>query len=298
MPIFTTCPSCGRALRVPDNLIGADVRCPGCETIFQASAGAPEPADPLAERSVSPPAETATYVPSQGVREIPSASEPQSSASQPQNPASDGIREPADTGIRDESAPRSIPLPPPPEFDEDEADDEEEMERLEEIHRRRRRGMLREEARSKLNAPGIGLIVTGVMSILYGLFNVGQFALFMANMPPAPNDEFLFMQIGMQFGQALLNFVLGGLIIRGAIKMRRLESYGLAMTACILGIVPCHGCCILGMIFGIWGLVLLNDPDVKGSFMAGPEKARTRDQDHENAGENQSRNEADHQEEI
>src|SRR5262249_41203618 len=180
-----------------------------------------------------------------------------------------------ETGIRDESAPGSIPLPPPPEFDEDEEDDEEEMERLEEIHRRRRRGMLREEARSKVNAPGIGLIVTGVMSILYGLFNVGQMAIFLANMPPAPNDEFLLMQIGMQGGSALLNFVIGTLIIRGAARMRRLESYGLAMTACVLGIIPCHGCCILGMIFGICGLVVLNDPDVKGSFSE-PAKSQAR----------------------
>src|SRR5262249_3516655 len=134
MPIFTTCPSCNRALRVPDNLIGADVRCPGCETIFQASAGAPEPVDPLAERSVSPLAETETYIPSQAVREIPSASAAQLPVSKPEGSTKEKIREAAETGIRDESAPGSIPLPPPPEFDEDEEDDEEEMERLEEIH--------------------------------------------------------------------------------------------------------------------------------------------------------------------
>ena len=37
MPIQTTCPSCGRALRVPDDLIGKNVKCPGCQTTFLAA---------------------------------------------------------------------------------------------------------------------------------------------------------------------------------------------------------------------------------------------------------------------
>ncbi|MFL5341537.1 MAG: DUF4190 domain-containing protein [Gemmataceae bacterium] len=39
MPIQTSCPSCSRALRVPDNLLGKNVRCPSCETTFIASTG-------------------------------------------------------------------------------------------------------------------------------------------------------------------------------------------------------------------------------------------------------------------
>src|SRR5262249_46469626 len=132
--------------------------------------------------------------------------------------------------------------------------------------------ILREEARSRVNAPGIGLIVTGVLSMIAGLVNIGQFVLMINNMPPGGNEDMLLMQGATNGGQALLNFVLGALISRGAVKMRRLESYGLAMTACILGIVPCHGCCILGLIFGIWGLVVLNDVDVKNSFSQGPQK--------------------------
>jgi len=36
MPIQTACPSCGRELRVPDNLIGKRVKCPSCQTEFTA----------------------------------------------------------------------------------------------------------------------------------------------------------------------------------------------------------------------------------------------------------------------
>lgn len=36
MPIQIACPSCRRPLRVPDDLLGTTVKCPGCEEVFQA----------------------------------------------------------------------------------------------------------------------------------------------------------------------------------------------------------------------------------------------------------------------
>src|SRR5438046_2526064 len=38
MPEVTTCPKCDKKLKVPDNLIGKKVRCPGCEDTFTAQA--------------------------------------------------------------------------------------------------------------------------------------------------------------------------------------------------------------------------------------------------------------------
>jgi predicted Zn finger-like uncharacterized protein len=53
MPIIVTCPTCAGQLRVGDDLIGRRVRCPACESTFEASAArppaappAPEPAEP------------------------------------------------------------------------------------------------------------------------------------------------------------------------------------------------------------------------------------------------------------
>ena len=57
------------------------------------------------------------------------------------------------------------------------------------------------------------------------------------------------------------------LILIGALKMKKLESYGLAMTASILAMLPfVSPCCILGLPFGIWAIVALGKPEVKSAF--------------------------------
>ena len=58
-----------------------------------------------------------------------------------------------------------------------------------------------------------------------------------------------------------------GLILFGGLKMKKLESYGLAITASILAIIPCtSGCCLVGLPIGIWALVVLSKPEVKSAF--------------------------------
>jgi hypothetical protein len=55
--------------------------------------------------------------------------------------------------------------------------------------------------------------------------------------------------------------------IYGAIKMKNLQSFGLAMTSCILGVIPIVSCCcVVGIPFGIWGLLTLNKPEVRNAF--------------------------------
>src|SRR5262249_36112238 len=71
MPIQISCPSCGRQLRVPDNLVGQMVKCPSCQNTFTASveeppgggareefqerARPPPPRPPERERPTRPP---------------------------------------------------------------------------------------------------------------------------------------------------------------------------------------------------------------------------------------------------
>jgi len=56
------------------------------------------------------------------------------------------------------------------------------------------------------------------------------------------------------------------LVLAGAIQMIRLRTYGLALTAAIIALLPCSPGCLLGLPFGIWALVALNKQEVKDAF--------------------------------
>ena len=56
------------------------------------------------------------------------------------------------------------------------------------------------------------------------------------------------------------------IIAIGSYQMRTLKSRGWAMTAAIMGMIPCSGCCIITLPIGIWMLTVLNKPHVKDSF--------------------------------
>ncbi|REJ77006.1 MAG: TFIIB-type zinc ribbon-containing protein [Planctomycetota bacterium] len=56
-------------------------------------------------------------------------------------------------------------------------------------------------------------------------------------------------------------------ILYGASRMKRLESYRWAMTAAAVSTVPClTPCFVLNIGFGVWALIVLSDPDVKAAF--------------------------------
>ena len=46
MPVIVSCPECEKKLRVPDNLIGKKVKCPGCQGMFTANADAGDEDEP------------------------------------------------------------------------------------------------------------------------------------------------------------------------------------------------------------------------------------------------------------
>ncbi len=133
-------------------------------------------------------------------------------------------------------------------------------------------------ARDDVAAPATGLIVAGSLGLVASLlaFGVAVFSGLVATGAFGPglkgmdrNDEAM-MMVNVVYYSVIgaLNLVLSVLILFGAIRMKNLQSYGWAMAACICGIIPCSGCCLLGMPFGIWGLVMLSRPEVKEAFRA------------------------------
>ena len=81
-------------------------------------------------------------------------------------------------------------------------------------------------------------------------------------MPQAKQPGF---KVGFYIG-AFLPPVLNVIVIIGSVCMLRRRSYGAAMTAAVIAILPCSMCCISNTGFGIWAIIVLRDPVVKRAF--------------------------------
>ena len=121
-----------------------------------------------------------------------------------------------------------------------------------------------------VSGPAIFMMVLSLISIpltLFGLaFSVlGDSAGFFDNLPPEMREQFMLQGVDgiVQYSLSLIAHII---ILIGAIKMKSLRSYGLAMTASILSILFQCGCCCLGLGAGIWALVILSKPEVKAMF--------------------------------
>jgi len=134
------------------------------------------------------------------------------------------------------------------------------------------------DAQQKVSGPAIGLLVTAIIGIVYQmislLFNIFYISILdkIQGMQPTQGLEGfetftklftgIFAVVGFIF--ALTAAVI---IIFGSIRMKRLQSWGLAVTASILAMVPCFSpCCCAGLPIGIWALVVLMKPEIKAAF--------------------------------
>ncbi len=220
------CPSCQRELRVPDELIGKKVKCPACSQTFTATAAGPEAAPPVPGG--------------------PSVMEPVSSQPQP--------------------APRDQYEEVPGEYADQLA--------------RERMSRSRERALSALRPPAICLLVTGILGFLVcvlavvssAMSNPQQMKEQAKNFPPGViRDAFEksadFEASGMALILRLAVLLLNVVVIVGAIMMMLGRMYWLAMTASILAMLDFQGCCcLLGIPFGIWSIVVMSRSDVKSAF--------------------------------
>jgi flagellar motor component MotA len=77
----------------------------------------------------------------------------------------------------------------------------------------------------------------------------------------------MMMSGGIGIVSGIVGMVIGVVILMGALKMKKLESYGFSMAAAILAMLPCISpCCLIGLPIGIWAVVVLNKPEVKSAF--------------------------------
>jgi hypothetical protein len=136
--------------------------------------------------------------------------------------------------------------------DEDDEDDD---------RPRVRRSRRRQDVASLVNPPAISLMVIGGLGLAYGVLAV------VVNLSGLNAGQFknAAQQTGGVIG-AFLCLIWGAVVLMGGLKMKSLTSWGSALTGVIFAMLPCNPCCLLGLPFGIWALVVMQRPEVKEAF--------------------------------
>jgi Zn-finger nucleic acid-binding protein len=251
MPIETICPSCQRSLRVSDELVGHSVRCPECGGEWIAAAALPL-TDSIA-RPEAAPSNIASPSP-ENFRETIAA---------PIQKHDDHIRE-------QPAAPdSSSPAPPPPSAEDHDENDDEEFERdLEDRHHRRFGRESADRTKKSLLGPSIGILSASGLTLLSALLHLVGAAFGIYAMTAAPGA------LGPSVAGPAIYLILfvvyvikGAVMLYGGLQLLKARRFGWSMAACIAAIVPTLDCCFLvGLPFGIWGLVVLLQPNVKQAF--------------------------------
>jgi hypothetical protein len=129
-----------------------------------------------------------------------------------------------------------------------------------------------------VKGPAIGLKVTAILNIVLALWSMVKLMFFPTNLEqlysgmPQLNDPQIQKLLHLFYGPLgiadnLFGLTMSVLVLIGASKLQSLKSREFAFAAAILAMVPClTPCCILGLPFGIWALVVLNKPEVKSQF--------------------------------
>lgn len=227
MSIDFPCSNCGRTLRTPDDTAGRQAQCPECRAMTTV---------PSAAAAGGAAAGPAAPLPG---GEGPRREEPSMSPFRPAKASS----EPAT--LNPYQSPEQSGVAPTP-FGSDQL-----------------------YAMSKVSGPATAIIVTMAVCMVLQVFglliNLTRFGVGAAGRHG--HQEQMMIGGGVGVAASILGLCVGGLIIYGATKMKNLESYSLAMAASILVMLPCLSpCCLLGIPFGIWALVVLNDPQVRSAF--------------------------------
>jgi len=116
-----------------------------------------------------------------------------------------------------------------------------------------------------LNVMAIALVWMSPDTIMRGKYDMMK-EMF-PQQPQPPYEEFVKKEQGQQTGIYSLRILASLLVVIGAMKMRSVQNYGLAMTASVVSLIPAcvnECCCILPI--GIWALIVLLNQQVKQGF--------------------------------
>jgi hypothetical protein len=137
-------------------------------------------------------------------------------------------------------------------------------------------------AREKVNLPAIFLLIVGLLCLAFNVMAIallwmapdtivkGKYDLMkdmFPQQPLPPYEEYVKQEQTQQTAVYSLRILASILVVVGAVKMRALQAYGLAMTAAVVSLIPaCVNECCCMLPFGVWALVVLLNGEVKQGF--------------------------------
>jgi predicted Zn finger-like uncharacterized protein len=144
----------------------------------------------------------------------------------------------------------------------------------EDYDRPKRIGGPKERVRGRVMAPAICLLVAAIIG---ALADIAQIFLAMTpapQLPPAQPGEPEFIREFQKnshgpiaMGGGALGAIYCGVIIFASIQMMNMRMWGFALAGSIMSMINCFNCCcLLGLPFGIWALVILLNEEVKSAF--------------------------------
>jgi hypothetical protein len=229
MAIEFRCVQCQKLLQTPDETAGKQAKCPECGTIQPIPGPGPVAAGP-------PP------IVGEGSPFAPGASNPEQAGPPPPG-GPPGPENPY-------QSPRDYTSGPVPWSDS---------------------SYLRAYALDRVSPPANILIAYAVVGLVLQTLGLVANLLSMAK-PNAfggnPNLNVEIFSGGVVITMGLFGMAATVIVLIGALKMKRLESHGWATAGAVCAVLPCVSwCCFLGIPFGVWALVVLNDPVVKSAFL-------------------------------
>ena len=130
-------------------------------------------------------------------------------------------------------------------------------------------------ASQQVQGPAMGLMVTAGLALLFtvlglvmNIAGVGMGSLGGMGGGSAATDHYISMMSGgVGIVVNLIALGLYGFVLWGAMQMKQLRNWNIAMGASIAAMLPCSCCCIVGLPIGIWSLIVLMKPEVKSAFV-------------------------------
>jgi hypothetical protein len=131
-------------------------------------------------------------------------------------------------------------------------------------------------AAQKVSMPAIFLMIVAGLGLAMAILNIAVEALGLGGPNPFADpakandpDQQAAQRVGKWIG-GVIQIVWVLIVFTGGLQMKRLQGWGYVLFACIWAMLPCNLLCLLGIPFGIWGLVVLNDEGVKRAFRTPP----------------------------